>query len=76
MPLVGYHRLGFILTEFIQNFHVSQESFDYICHCLHHVLERRDTNCCLCVPVRKRVAIDLWKLATGSEYRNVSHLFS
>ncbi len=27
------------------------------------------------MPLRKRVAIALWKLATGGEYRSVSHLF-
>ncbi|KAA8578126.1 hypothetical protein FQN60_011497, partial [Etheostoma spectabile] len=28
-----------------------------------------------CVPLKKRVAVALWKLATGSEYRTVGHLF-
>uniref|UniRef100_A0A3Q3A0V1 DDE Tnp4 domain-containing protein n=1 Tax=Kryptolebias marmoratus TaxID=37003 RepID=A0A3Q3A0V1_KRYMA len=28
-----------------------------------------------CVPLKKRVAIALWKLATGSEYRSVGHIF-
>lgn len=65
----------FTPMQFIQNFRVSRESFEYICHHLRHVLERRQNNYRLCVPVRKRVAIALWKLATGSEYRSVSHLF-
>ncbi len=38
-------------------------------------MERRDTNYRLCVPLRKRVAIALWKLATGGEYKRVSHPF-
>ncbi|KAA8578760.1 hypothetical protein FQN60_010714 [Etheostoma spectabile] len=36
---------------------------------------RMNTNYRLAVPVRKRVAIALWKLATGIEYRTISHLF-
>ncbi len=61
--------------QFIQNFCVSRESFEYICHRLRHILERRDTNYRLCVPLRKRVAIALWKRAIGGEYRSVSHIF-
>ncbi|KAL0190359.1 hypothetical protein M9458_013057, partial [Cirrhinus mrigala] len=41
-------------------------NFRYICCRLRHVLERRNTNFRLCVPVKKRIAIALWKLATGS----------
>ncbi|XP_029965215.1 protein ANTAGONIST OF LIKE HETEROCHROMATIN PROTEIN 1-like [Salarias fasciatus] len=38
-------------------------------------MEQRDTAFRSCVPLRKRVAIALWKLATGSEYRGIAHLF-
>ncbi|XP_068077820.1 uncharacterized protein isoform X1 [Danio rerio] len=65
----------FTPEEFIQNFRVSRESFEYICRRLRHMLERKDTNFRLSVPVKKRVAIALCKLATGSEYRYVSQLF-
>ncbi|KAJ3583252.1 hypothetical protein NHX12_034139 [Muraenolepis orangiensis] len=61
--------------EFMQNFRVSRESFDYICDRLNDVIGRRNTNLRLSVPLRKRVAIAIWKLATGSEYRTISHLF-
>ncbi|XP_030612228.1 protein ANTAGONIST OF LIKE HETEROCHROMATIN PROTEIN 1 [Archocentrus centrarchus] len=66
---------GFTSAQFIHNFRVSPESFDYICSRLSHALQRKNTNYRLCVPVRKRVAIAIWKLATNSEYRAVSHLF-
>lgn len=66
---------GFNSEQFIQNVWVSREFFHYICHRLSRVLERRNTNYRSCVPVRKRVAIAIWKLATNSEYRSVSHLF-
>ncbi|KAJ3584207.1 hypothetical protein NHX12_014703 [Muraenolepis orangiensis] len=65
----------FCRQEFMQNFRVSRESFDYICDRLKDIMGRRNTNFRLSVPLRKRVAIAIWKLATGSEYRTISHLF-
>ncbi|KAK1876690.1 Protein ANTAGONIST OF LIKE HETEROCHROMATIN PROTEIN 1 [Dissostichus eleginoides] len=38
-------------------------------------MELKDTNFRKCAPFKKRVAIALWKLATGSEYRSIGHLF-
>lgn len=61
-------------AQFIENFRVSQESFEYIC-CQLSTMGKRNTTYRLCVPLRKRVAIAIWKLATGGEYRTVSHLF-
>ncbi|XP_051996795.1 uncharacterized protein zgc:113227 isoform X1 [Xyrauchen texanus] len=61
--------------QFIQNFKVSRGSFDYIYCRLKHAMERRNTNFRLCIPVRKRIAIALWKLATGNEYKSASQLF-
>ena len=66
---------GFNNEQFMSNFRVSRESFDYICRRLGPVLQRNNTNYRLCIPVNKRVAIALWRLATNSEYRSVSHLF-
>lgn len=59
----------------MQNFRVSRESFQYICDEIRDVLAKKDTNYRFCVPVQKRVAIAIWKLSTGSEYRTISHLF-
>nr|XP_033932532.1 protein ALP1-like [Pseudochaenichthys georgianus] len=61
--------------QFMQNFRVSRESFEYICNQLSGVLGRRNTNYRRCLSIKKRVAIALWKLATGGEYRTISHLF-
>uniref|UniRef100_A0A3B3T6L5 DDE Tnp4 domain-containing protein n=1 Tax=Paramormyrops kingsleyae TaxID=1676925 RepID=A0A3B3T6L5_9TELE len=36
---------------------------------------KKNTTYRLCVPLRKQIAIALWKLATGSKYRTISHLF-
>ena len=65
----------FTPAQFVQNFRVSRESFEYICDQVRHLMGRVNTNYRLAVPLRKRVAIALWKLATGSEYRSISHLF-
>ncbi|XP_056607514.1 uncharacterized protein zgc:113227 [Triplophysa dalaica] len=65
----------FSLAQFIQNFKVSRKTFEYICCRLKRLMQKRNTNFRLCVPVRKRIAIALWKLATGSEYKSVSQLF-
>ncbi|CAK6977085.1 uncharacterized protein LOC127636332, partial [Scomber scombrus] len=65
----------FTSVQFMQNFRVSRESFQYICSQMRHVMGKRNTNYRLCVPIQKRVAIAIWKLATGGEYRTISHLF-
>ncbi len=54
---------------------MSEETFIHLCTNLRPAMERRDTNFCMCVPLKKREAIALWKLATGAEYRSVGHLF-
>ncbi|XP_077089883.1 uncharacterized protein LOC143741409 [Siphateles boraxobius] len=54
---------------------MSEETFIHLCNKLRPAMERRDTNFRVCVPLKKRVAFALWKLATGSEYRSVGHLF-
>ncbi|XP_041950967.1 protein ANTAGONIST OF LIKE HETEROCHROMATIN PROTEIN 1-like [Alosa sapidissima] len=67
---------AFTPTQFIRNFRVSRESFEYICHKVRHLMVKMNTNYRMAVPVRKRVAIALWKLATaGTEYRTIGHLF-
>uniref|UniRef100_A0A8C4QKS3 Zgc:113227 n=1 Tax=Eptatretus burgeri TaxID=7764 RepID=A0A8C4QKS3_EPTBU len=65
----------FTTAQWIQNFRMSRETFDYICHQLTPTLQRTDTNYRSCVPVRKRVAVAIWKLATNADYRRIGHLF-
>ncbi|KAL2085970.1 hypothetical protein ACEWY4_019290 [Coilia grayii] len=65
----------FTETQFIQNFRVSREAFDYISNEVKGVMVKINTNYRVSVPLKKRVAIALWKLATGCEYRTISHLF-
>ncbi|KAM9314090.1 uncharacterized protein KZ484_023919 [Pholidichthys leucotaenia] len=66
---------GFSSTQWLQNFRMSEDTFTYLCHKLRPCMERQDATFRLRVPVRKRVAIALWKLATGSEHRSIGHLF-
>ena len=65
----------FTPAQFVQNFRVPRESFENICDQVRHLMGRVNTKYRLAIPVRKRVAIALWKLATGSKYWTISHLF-
>ncbi|XP_060776402.1 uncharacterized protein LOC132885894 [Neoarius graeffei] len=65
----------FTSHQVMQNLRVSRELSEYISSRVRHVLGRRNTNYHLCVPNQKQVAIAIWKLATGGEYRTISHLF-
>ncbi|KAL1250552.1 hypothetical protein QQF64_018348 [Cirrhinus molitorella] len=66
---------SFTNTQWLENFRMSEETFIHLCNKLRPVMERRDTNFHVCVPLKKRVAIVLWKLATSAEYRSVGHIF-
>nr|XP_055023093.1 uncharacterized protein LOC129413421 [Misgurnus anguillicaudatus] len=66
---------GFTNSQWLENFRMSEETFVYLCNKLRPAISRNDTNFRVCVSPRKRIAIALWKLATGSEYRSVGHLF-
>ncbi|KAG5854939.1 hypothetical protein ANANG_G00043380 [Anguilla anguilla] len=65
----------FTEAQWIKNFRMSKDTFLYLCRRLQPELGRHDTNYRYCVPIQKIVAIALWKLATNSEYRSISHLF-
>ncbi|XP_051556508.1 uncharacterized protein LOC127442481 [Myxocyprinus asiaticus] len=61
--------------QWIENFRMSKETFQYICRRVQPAMEKMDTRYRLSVPLQKRVAVALWKLATNAEYRTVAHLF-
>ena len=65
----------FTNRQWVDNFRMSEETFMYLCNKMRPVLKRQDTNFRLCVPLKKIVAIALWKLATNGEYRSIGHLF-
>ena len=61
--------------DWIENFRLSRETFDYLCWQLHPYIEYSNTWLRTAISVQKRVAITLWTLASPVEYRTVSHLF-
>uniref|UniRef100_A0A3Q1AUI2 DDE Tnp4 domain-containing protein n=1 Tax=Amphiprion ocellaris TaxID=80972 RepID=A0A3Q1AUI2_AMPOC len=66
---------GFTNAQWVQNFRMSEETVDFLCIKLCPVMERQNTTYRDCVTLKKRVAIALWKLVTGSDYRSIGHLF-
>lgn len=66
---------GFTKAQWVENFRMSEETFDHLCNKLRPAMELKNTNFRRCMPLKKRVAIALWKLATGSQYRSIGHLF-
>ncbi|XP_062849329.1 uncharacterized protein zgc:113227 [Trichomycterus rosablanca] len=61
--------------QFMRNFRVSRESFNYICRSLGPTLKKKKANHRLCVPVNKCIGVALWRLATNTDCQRVSHLF-
>ena len=59
----------------MENFRISQETYQYLCRKLQRVISHEDTTLCTAVSVKKCVAVTLWCLATCSEYRTIAHLF-
>ena len=60
--------------DWMQNFRMSKQSFQYLCDQLKGVLEKQTTRLRKPLAVEQRVAITVWILATTSEYRTVTHL--
>ncbi|KAL6330698.1 hypothetical protein AAG906_009126 [Vitis piasezkii] len=61
--------------EFRRAFRMSRATFDMICDELDSVVTKKDTMLRLAIPVRQRVAVCIWRLATGEPLRLVSKRF-
>nr|XP_034986031.1 uncharacterized protein LOC118092265 isoform X2 [Zootoca vivipara]XP_034986032.1 uncharacterized protein LOC118092265 isoform X2 [Zootoca vivipara] len=61
--------------EWVRYFRMSREAVLELVERLRPVLQREDTNMRAAIPVDKRVALTLWKLATSDSYRSVAHQF-
>ena len=62
-------------SDWIENFRMAQETFLYVYNELRPYIEKQDTKLRKAIPVEKRVAITLWRLASNADYRTISHLF-
>ena len=52
--------------RWVQNFHMSRSTFEFICEQLKSMLLRKNTKMRNCISVEKRVAICIWHLASGN----------
>ncbi|KAG6472014.1 protein ALP1-like [Zingiber officinale] len=61
--------------EFRQAFRMSRATFDFLCDELGSAIAKEDTALRAAIPVRQRVAVCVWRLATGEPLRLVSRRF-
>ena len=87
--LWSYERKDYWFEKFMENilnpdyqqrwrshFRMSGSTFNFLIHLLRQRMEKRDTNFKKAVPIKRRIAIALWRLAKGNSYRCVSEVFS
>ncbi|XP_047324565.1 protein ANTAGONIST OF LIKE HETEROCHROMATIN PROTEIN 1-like [Impatiens glandulifera] len=61
--------------EFRKAFRMSKSTFELICNELDSAVTKKNTMLRLAIPVRQRVAVCIWRLATGEPLRLVSKRF-
>lgn len=61
--------------EFRRAFRMSRATFNMICDELDPIINKKDTMLRAAIPVRQRVAVCIWRLATGEPLRLVSKRF-
>ncbi|KAL8498073.1 hypothetical protein ACS0TY_021414 [Phlomoides rotata] len=66
---------NFPAEEFKKAFRMSRATFDMICDELEAAIVKKDTMLRSAIPVRQRVAVCIWRLATGQALREVSKRF-
>ena len=66
---------SFLAEDWIANFRMSQSTFLYICNKLMPSIARVDTIMRKAISHQHRLAIALWYLSTGADYRTIAHLF-
>ena len=54
---------------------MTKETFLYVCGEFCERIKKDDTIMRAAIPVKKRVAVALWRLATNCEFRTIGHLF-
>ncbi|KAJ3613254.1 hypothetical protein NHX12_019504 [Muraenolepis orangiensis] len=73
--VVAGHHEGFQPCDWLDKFRMSRRTFFHLCDRLRPRLARQDTRLRAALPVEKRVAVALWRLASNVEYRVISELF-
>ena len=61
--------------DWLENFRMSQSTFLYLCNELQTSIQKKDTLMRKAISPNRRLAIALWFLATGGDYRTIGHLF-
>ncbi|KAL1315373.1 hypothetical protein HN51_042139 [Arachis hypogaea] len=69
------NREDFPEEEFRKAFRMGRSTFDLICEELNSAIVKEDTTLRNAIPVKQRVAVCLWRLATGDPLRLVSKKF-
>ncbi|GJZ12419.1 antagonist of like heterochromatin protein 1-like protein [Tanacetum coccineum] len=62
-------------VEFRKAFRMSKDTFSMICDELEPAITKKDTMLRMAIPVRQRVAVCIYRLATGDPLRTTSSLF-
>ncbi|KMZ59713.1 hypothetical protein ZOSMA_65G00450 [Zostera marina] len=70
-----YDHRDFPDSEFKSAFRMGKATFDFICSELKSAVEKEDTMLRTAIPARQRVAVCIWRLATGEPLRLVSKRF-
>ena len=65
----------FSARQWSKNFHMTKNTFMYICNDLRPFLTKENTRMRAAITVEKLVAVALWRLTTTSEYRTIGNLF-
>ena len=63
------------ISTYRSHFRTSPSTMEWLCQQLAPLVERMDTHYRQCVPVKKRVAMALFRLTTGAKYSEVAEKF-
>ena len=58
-----------------EDFRMSRRKFQFVVNLVRNSMEKRDTRFREAVSIEKRVAVALWRLASGNAYRTVASTF-
>ena len=67
--------VSFQENDWLENFRMEKDTFQYICYQLRQNLRRQCTVMRQQIPVEKKIAVTIWWLATYLDYCTIGHLF-